>query len=337
MGANTGKGAVYAALKQGRVIVEHPPDGPYPLVIPGKGVKLKLNGEERNGPVPVTSSDEVIVETLKEEIPGSWRVEITPDLMKAVLKIKPREVIEYNLKDLPPARQLYLEATEKREQFIPFTLEELLHELRRLKIILRGIDWEALNRILLNPEEGEIVLVQGTPPQPSKDGWVEFLFNPAEKVKVELPEEGNVDLRQRFIFTSVQPGAVLARKHPAQPGKPGVDIMGNVVLPPPPKDVLLEAGEGTTLLKDGQEVVANRPGRPVAIRGQGKVRVKIVNTLNHVGDVDSSSGHISFAGDVFISGSVLEGMRVEAGENVAIAGMVSEAIIKAQKSVSLGG
>lgn len=331
--------SVYAALQGGKLLVHHPPDGPYPVVVLGPGVKLQVNEREYleiNQPIPVTVHDHVVVTTLTEESEGSWSLEVTPDNMVAILKLKPYRRIRYVLKDSPPARILRLEGIPIEEVLSPVTLGELTDKLRQLGVV-HGIDWETIRRLFVNPEEKEVIIARGTPPEPGQDAKIELLFSLEEKIKIEGSTGEKVDLLQRFVYTSAVPGQVLARKHPAQPGKPGRDLKGNIILPPEPQDVSLKAGEGTTLTKEGLEVVAAKPGRPVAIHIPRGMEIKIINVLHHDEDVDKSSGHIIFAGDIIVKGNVLEGMRVEAGESAVIEGTVSGASIKAQDSVVIKG
>lgn len=329
----------YVALKNGRLIIHHPPDGPYPVIVLGAGVKLKINDreyKEPDVPIPLTATDNVVITTLTEEIKGSWSLEVSPDNMFAKLIIKPHRRIKYILNDAPPAQVLRLQGLPKEEIFSPVSLPELTHKLQQLGIV-HGIDWETITTLIVNPEEKEVIIAKGTPPKPGRDAQIELLFNPEEKVKTEVPEEGKIDLLQLFTYTAVNPGQVLARKHPAQPGKPGKDIKGNILPPPEPRNLLLEAGEGTLLEKGGFEIISLKPGRPVAIYTSKGVQIRIINVLHHKGDVDKRSGHISFTGDIVVGGNVLEGIRVEAGEKIVIEGMVSGATLKAHDSIIIKG
>ena len=92
---------------------------------------------------------------------------------------------------------------------------------------------------------------------------------------------------------------------------------------PTPREVVLSAGEGAILTKDGKRVVATRSGRPTMSRRRNKFKVSVVNELVHAGDVDLSSGNIGFKGDVLILGNVTENMLVESKQDIKINGLVS--------------
>jgi hypothetical protein len=252
------------------------------------------------------------------------------------LKVSPRVIIQRKLPDLPPAGVLYLQVEELVEKVSPLTWEELLAELSRQGVNY-GVDWEACSRLVASCAEEEGIIARGIPATPGKDGRVELMFSPDARVELAPEEEDQVDFRERYRYTSVEPGEVLAVKHPPEPGLPGTSVRGEVIFPAPPKDCALIAGEGTLLTKDGRRVVAARVGRPVAYQRGKAVRVCILPELIHHGNVDLASGNIVFKGDVLVSNNVEEGMRVEAGGNVRVLGLVSGAEIQAAGSVLIGG
>ncbi|RKO65997.1 DUF342 domain-containing protein [Desulfofundulus salinus] len=324
----------YAFVKQGRLVVWHRPEGPYPVVVPCPGVRLIVNGRECTQPTPVSMKDTVRVETVEERREGSWSVSVSSDGLQAILRTRPAVVVHRELPDLPPARVLQLKVVEREERFPPLTWDELLRELSRLGINY-GVDWEACFRVTSCAEE-EVVIARGIPAEPGKDSRVELLFSSNSKVPVPAGENEAVDFRERYVFTSVEAGDVLAVKHPPEPGRPGTSVKGEVIVPPSPRDFILSVGEGAVLTRDGDRAVAARPGRPVASRWRNLVKVSVLPELVHDGDVDLASGNIVFKGDILIAGNVAEGMVVEAGGNVRVGGLVSGARVQATGSVLVG-
>lgn len=326
----------YAFVKNGYIIVQHHPDGPYPVVIPSPGIKLIVNGQERRQPTPVTMQDTVRIDADEERREGEWTVTISPDGVQAILRIRPTLVIHREAKDCPPTRKLQLAITERKECFPVLTLNELLQELSR-RGINYGIDWQACSRAITSCVEEEVVIARGIPAKPGKDGWVELLFASDSKLAVLAEEEETVDFRKRYVFTSVTEGEILAVKHLPELGLPGTGVKGDVIVPPDPNDINLSAGEGVVLTKDGGKAIATRAGRPVAYRGHNLVRVSVLPELVHTGDVGLASGNIAFKGDVAIAGNVEEGIAVEAGGNVRIGGLVSGVRIQATGSILIKG
>ncbi|HHY94132.1 MAG TPA: DUF342 domain-containing protein, partial [Firmicutes bacterium] len=104
----------------------------------------------------------------------------------------------------------------------------------------------------------------------------------------------------------------------------------------PPRDIVLVSGKGTELSSDGLEVRATSTGRPLANRKGDRVQVYLVSQLLHPRDVDLTTGHLRFKGDVTVGGNVLEGMEVEALGKVEIGGSVTRARVEAGGSVRIG-
>lgn len=316
----------------GRVYLHHHPGGPYPVLKPGPGLELYVNGRRCTDPTPVRVTDNIEVRMLHEKIDGGWELQVKEGGLAAVLKLRPHTVIRWELADLPPIPVLQLAAKEIREYLPPASLEEILEAINRRGIV-HGIDWEACQAAAKCAEEKEITIAYGTPPNPGEAGRVELLFSPKQRTRVTIDKESQVDFRERFQFTSVEAGTVLARKIPPTPGNNGLDVYGNLLLAPASKDVELVAGKGVTLSGDGMEAVAACSGRPVAqIRGQ-QVHLVMLEVLDIDKDVNLESGNITFQGDVRIAGSVTEGMKVKAGGYVHICGDVAKATVQAGGSV----
>ncbi len=326
----------YAFMKEGCLVVRHPPEGPYPLVIPRPGVRLIVNGQECTQATPVSMQDTVLVEAVNERREGEWSISISADGLQAKLRVSPTVVLYRELADLPPASKLQLAVVEREELLPPLTWDELLEELSQLGINY-GVDWQACSRGVASCTEEEVVVAQGIPAEPGKDSRVEFLFPTDSKLPVPVEEEETVDFRERYVFTSVEAGKILAVKYPPEPGHPGSSVKGDIIIPPSPRDCILVAGEGVVLTKDGERAVAARVGRPVATHRRNSVRVSVLPELMHTGDVDLAYGNISFKGDVVIAGNVEEGMKVEAGGNIRIGGLVSGARIQATGSIMIRG
>lgn len=327
----------YAFVKQGRLVVRHRPEGPYPLVIPCPGVRLIVNSRECTQPTrTVSMKDTVRVETVEDLREGKWSVTVSSDGLQAILRTRPTVVVHRELPDLPAARILQLAVVEREERLPALTWDELLQEVSRLGINY-GVNWEACSRGVASCDEEEVVIARGIPAEPGKDGRVELLFPSNSKVPVLAGEDEAVDFRERYVFTSVEAGEILAVKHPPGPGRPGTSVKGEVIVPPSPRNFILSVGEGAVLTKDGERAVAARAGRPVASRWRGLVRVSVLPELVHADDVDLASGNIVFKGDILIAGNVAEGMAVEAGGNVRVGGLVSGTRVQATGSILIRG
>ncbi|MEW6275117.1 MAG: FapA family protein [Bacillota bacterium] len=324
-----------AWVEKGELKVEHGAERPYPVVAPCRGVRLFVNGKEYTTAVVVSKSDAVKIETTNDFIAGSWTLEIASDRMAAFVKLQPARELRRELADLPPSAYLQLQLVETVHPLPPATFEEILDKLKEKNIVF-GIDLKACLEAADCREQKNFAVARGQKPVPGQDALIELLFSRESKLPVAIGDV-KINFRERYAFNSVEAGAVLARKTPAAPGKPGTNIHGQSVEPPPPKDIALRAGKGVMLVENGLTAVAAQAGRPKAIVKQNEVAVEISPVLVHPGDVDLSSGNISFKGDIFIQGSVGEGMRVEALENVQVGGYVAHATVQAGGSVFIQG
>ncbi len=151
----------YAFMKEGRLVVRHPPEGPYPLVMPCPGVRLIVNGKERTKLIPVSLQDAVSVEAVDERKEGDWSISVSADGLQAKLRVRPTVVLCRELADLPPASKLQLAVIEVEEFLPPLTWDELLEELSRQGINY-GVDWQACSRGVALCTEEEVVVARGT-------------------------------------------------------------------------------------------------------------------------------------------------------------------------------
>ncbi|MEW6546093.1 MAG: FapA family protein [Bacillota bacterium] len=321
-------------VEDGKVRVEHPEGGPYPVVLPGPGMLLYVNGQLQAGPVEVKATDQVEVRLRDEERAGAWRLEITPDGMEAAVIVSMAVTVRRRLRDLPPSPRLQLQVEEEIRTRSPLEPGELRTALARAGVVY-GIDEQAVDRVGDLTRDTRLVVARGKPLVPPQDARVEHFFSPEERLPVSYGEAA-ADLRLRFTFTSVAPGELLARRHPPIPGEPGTTVRGEAVPVKAPRDLVLVAGRGAELSQDGQEVRATSCGRPMSVRKGDRVQVYVVSELVHPRDVDLSTGHVHFKGDVKVGGSVLEGMEIMALGTVEIGGSAVGARVVGGGGVKVG-
>uniref|UniRef100_A0A832A0Y7 DUF342 domain-containing protein n=1 Tax=Desulfacinum infernum TaxID=35837 RepID=A0A832A0Y7_9BACT len=174
---------------------------------------------------------------------------------------------------------------------------------------------ETVRHLLSKPTpKGSMVIARGRPPQAGRNASVLYHFD-TDPLKVgRIREGGSIDFRDRGEIPLVRQGDVLAEKIPPMPGTPGTNVFGRPAEPPKPSDVILRCGRGAVRSDDGTHVLAVRTGRP-QITADGKISVQ--SELEITGDVDLKTGHVTFEGDVKISGTITAGFRVKAASVVA--------------------
>ncbi|QJA06073.1 DUF342 domain-containing protein [Thermosulfurimonas marina] len=198
--------------------------------------------------------------------------------------------------------------------------------------IPEGENWEELKRqmedlgitgILERPEvreDGRVIVARGTPPVPGEDARLELLVDLSHGPR-EV-DKHRVNFREMNLVVSVRAGTPVVKKIPPRPGQPGHNIWGEIISPPPVKDVDLIPGEGFRLDQENQVLIAERSG--CVVEKQGRLSIEPTYTLE--GDVDWESGNIRFFGEkLTISGGVKRGFRVEAEGEVEIGGGVEDA------------
>ncbi|MBT4611365.1 MAG: DUF342 domain-containing protein, partial [Gemmatimonadetes bacterium] len=215
------------------------------------------------------------------------------------------------------------------------------------------VDLSAWDGIRSQLEAGELTdpiipIIQGTVPVPGEDGRFEWAIKVGGRAG-KILDDGSIDLRDRRLITVAQPGDLLGSSYVAKPGSPGVDVFGAELSPPPACDIevvcdariearpqdegridyhAVEQG-GVTFTEE------SRRKRGIPVR---RLRLSLFAVSEISGDVDYSTGHVDFRGDVVIGGSVKPLFRVKATGSVTIGGNVEPgAYIEAGGDVAVGG
>ena len=258
-------------------------------------------------------------------------VEIAPDGLSATVQVKPAVFGDYRiLKEFPFICNLFEDVV--LDECPPSVDPSQVLAALKKGGINQGLDMGAIAAFAANPTVEPQIVAQGTPPVCGKDAYIEFKFEQEARVQLPTDETEKIDWRQLVQIPSVKEGTELALKHPAQPGKPGLSVTGQVIPAPEPKDIKLRAGEGCELIED-MRVVARRNGRPAVING----RIEVLPVLVREHGVNLSTGNIRFDGDVVVRGNVDENMAVEAGGDINIIGNAHHATLKAWGQIEVHG
>lgn len=179
-----------------------------------------------------------------------------------------------------------------------------------------------------------VPVAQGRAAVDGESARIEYAFRAGRaELKPTIREDGTADFRDLGLVTSVQPGQVLARRHPPVPGRDGMTAKGRPIRARQGTDRRLRVGEGVTLSEDGNVALAARAGHP-ALDGTSVV---VRQEFMIPGSVSLATGHVVFDGDLVIHGSVELQMEVRATGNVTIGGNVEGASIIAGGSVTVRG
>lgn len=171
-------------------------------------------------------------------------------------------------------------------------------------------------------------LACGVPPVMPENGFIEYTFDLDYLKPGQLKPDGSIDFRERGEIPFVSQGDTLAVKTPPVYGKDGINIFGDVVPVAAPEDPPIITGKGVRLSEDKCRAVADVAGNP----GLDADGVLCVNDAYFVdGDVDFNTGHVKFDKNIYITGTVKNGFRVEGIDVMADA--VDGGIIRARGDV----
>jgi len=201
--------------------------------------------------------------------------------------------------------------------------EELIKALKEAGLRY-GVRREVFDEILKNKQPVyNKVIARGIPAEKGKDAQLIWDVPLAPE---DADKQKRIDFKQGMKFVPVKAGQVLVSKIPAQKGKDGKSVTGEMISSLG-QDVELPAGRNTTVSEDGLRLMAASDGS--AYRQQNRIHVDKV--LQIKGDVNYGSGNIKFNGPVVIDGDVRSGFRVEARDSIVIGGNVEAAHIYSQQ------
>jgi uncharacterized protein (DUF342 family) len=202
--------------------------------------------------------------------------------------------------------------------------------------ITYGINWNNIDEAIriCNLDRSpvyNVVIAEGI--YPENDVAEYYELNPRLNAS-QLPEDTSeqIDYKNYTPFVVVkkdQPLAIL-RRHVE--GKDGHDLHDSIV----PYKIIVSPGyaSGENTRAEGQFILANIHGQLVETKRVLAVR----DTLIVNGPVGYQTGHISFPGDIIISGPVSDGFRIYSGKSLTIKQTfdVTETITKTDLTVSGG-
>ncbi|MFP4241467.1 MAG: DUF342 domain-containing protein [Chitinispirillaceae bacterium] len=193
--------------------------------------------------------------------------------------------------------------------------------------IVHGIDSKAIEKIFTDELFDQYILVaRGTPPKPGVPGRIELLVDTSRVGRPEERENGRVDHKLLGYIINVRSGDLLARRIPPQFGIEGTTVFGKKVKATEAEDVELKGGDGTKLSPEDANLLIAECDGSFVLHENGLIEVRQRREIS--GDIDYSTGNISFIGDLLIRGNVRAGFKVEVTGSLKISGRVEDAFLK---------
>lgn len=230
----------------------------------------------------------------------------------------------------PDKMKAYLIIRANPDGEIP-SLHEIMSILKE-KNVIYGIKEDILNYIIEKKIHGqEILVAEGTYPEDGTDGRLEFYFNIKKDGKPVILEDGSVDFRNLGLIENVEKGQELCLVIPPMPGRNGRTVTGEVMPCKEGKQVKLPIGKNVEYCAETNMITALIDGQ--VIYSNGKINVYPSHEIS--GDIDNSTGNISFIGNLIVKGNILSGFKVEVRGNLEVWGVVEAALIKAGGDITI--
>jgi uncharacterized protein (DUF342 family) len=252
----------------------------------------------------LTEQTEFIV---AERVDGTLQLQVTDDAHKALLSIKPPH------------------------GGAPVTEAQVMAALQA-EGVSHGIKTEAIKAALQSGATENAVIAEATLPTAGTDTVFESLIPAVKHAHPKINEDGRADYHEIGALITVAAGDKVMRKHPPTSGTHGVDVRGQVITATAGKDLNFKSGLSGVAPDpaDKNILLASIGGRPVLV--ENGVEVSHVITVKNV---DIASGNIHFVGTVNIQGDVMEGMQVQATDDIIISGMVEGAELEAGGDITI--
>lgn len=210
-------------------------------------------------------------------------------------------------------------------------VEQIRNILKNHDVII-GIKEDVIAKILDYPEyDTPILIAEGIKVINGVDASITYHFKTSKKKEFYEQNNGQIDFKSMNNIQNVTAGQVLATKNPATAGELGRTVTGEIIYNKPGKDLVLQEGKNTKVSEDGLTIVALTNGQVNFTAG--KVNVDEVYIVQ--GDVNLKTGHISFLGNVIVTGSVEDNFNITAEGNIEIKGSVGKCRLEAKGNITV--
>ena len=214
---------------------------------------------------------------------------------------------------------------------IDITVDKIMAALDEKNISYGVLESDINEAVEQKRYDENICVAKWDAPVDGVDGTIKYYYNTDAHLAPVENENGEVDYKNLGVVRNITAGTPIASITLPTEGSPGKDIMGRVIAQKKGIAVNVKVGKGTSLINDGQEIIASVDGNLVYKDGAFNVD----ETLIINGDVEVATGNIDFIGAVNIKGSVFEGFRVTSKRSVTINGSVNNAEVIADGDVSI--
>jgi hypothetical protein len=295
-----------------------------------------------NESVPFEAGENVLSNVVNGEVQFRAKIRGKPVIIKnELLVVKSDADSTFKITWDTKGMQAFLECTPAYGTGLPLNTKDIYNELERVGIRY-GINQSLIQQLVdevnnVKLSKKQIVIAVGTSPVDEKKCAISYKFEtkPTDYEFSILPD-GKIDYKKSKSILTATTGQLLAHIGPSIPGVPGTDIFGETVAFESNKDdTAIIAGPGVmvTTNEHGTDYVAAISGS-IILNG---VILDVVNMYVVEGDVDYTTGNITFNGNVMISGTVIDGFEVTAEGDIFVSRIVESAKLVAGRDVIVKG
>lgn len=222
---------------------------------------------------------------------------------------------------------LIIEIFNRNASITKKDIENFLEE----KNIVNGIDYNVIDELANNPEQGKYLIATGKKHINGKDAKIEYKFDTDLSLHPEVNEDGSVNFKKINLLKQVRKDQLLAIKRPSTDGEKGFTVTGKEIFAKRGKDKNFKIGKGIVVSEDGLSIRSEYDGAISFINE--KVSIDEVLELND--GVGVNTGNIDFPGKVLVRGTVDTGYTVKASDDIIIDGIVEGATLISNGSIEI--
>lgn len=200
--------------------------------------------------------------------------------------------------------------------------------------VREGVDAGAVEAALAECGQRKEV-ARGTLPVHGKDAVLGPLVEVNRQRHPHIDATGHVDLHDLGAIPAVQAGEPVMRRYPPEPGLPGNNVFG--------ESLPASAGRDAQFAVRLQGVI-NSPDDPdlllAEIAGQPLLQRDgiTVEPILRYDSIDIATGNVDFPGSLVVRGDIRSGMKVRAGGDITVQGVIESAEVSAGGDIRvLGG
>jgi len=209
---------------------------------------------------------------------------------------------------------------------------ETLRDFLNSRGVKAGINKDLLQQIVINKLfDRQHLIAVGKPAENGVDGSFKLLFKTEIDNKPKVLEDGSVDYHNIDLYEPVHEGMKIAEYIPATPGHFGYNVSGAVLNCNNGHELSPLKGSGFTVSDDKKSYYSALDGK-IEYKND---TIIITNVLDISGDIDLTTGDVTFNGDVIVHGNVYMGAVIKAKNDITVMGNVEGAMLYAGGDVQL--